>query len=134
MTRKRFLQQLLSGALWITGAGLAGWPILRFLTWREQTIRTVVFAAEELAPFAVKDDVILVPGRDSLQALSARCTHLGCLVRYHDPAKELLCPCHESAYTLQGKRLRGPARSDLALLDSQRLENGDLAIARPIRG
>lgn len=134
MTRKRFLQRLLSGAVLIAGSGLAGWPVLRFLTWREETARTIVFSAQELAPFAAKEDVILVPDGDALQALSARCTHLGCLVRYHDLRQELVCPCHESAYTLRGRRIRGPAGADLSRLESRRLENGDLAVASPIRG
>jgi len=134
MTRQHFLRRLLRISVWSCGLALVGWPVLRFVTWREARTRTVVFAAGEQTPFAAKDGVILVPAGETLQALSARCTHLGCLVHYHDLRKELVCPCHKSAYSLQGKRIRGPAASDLEVLQAEKLENGGLAIALPIRG
>jgi Rieske Fe-S protein len=44
-----------------------------------------------------------------LVALSARCTHLGCTVLYNAGKREFDCPCHRSAYALDGSVLRGPA-------------------------
>lgn len=134
MTRQRFLQWLLGSTVWAAGLAFWGWPILRFVTWQERTVRRVVFPAPELAPFASRDGAILIPKGESLQALSARCTHLGCWVHFNEAEKEFVCPCHGSAYDLQGKRLRGPARSDLAVLESQRLDSGDLEVILPVRG
>lgn len=31
------------------------------------------------------------------------CTHLGCKVDYQAPEKRFFCPCHQSAFTLEGK-------------------------------
>ncbi len=47
--------------------------------------------------------------------ISAHCTHLGCTI---DTMKEgeLLCPCHGSRYSLDGKVVSGPARRNLKLL------------------
>jgi Rieske Fe-S protein len=51
-------------------------------------------------------------GEGAYQALSARCTHLGCQVR---PSRRgLVCPCHGSSYSWEGEVLRGPAQKALA--------------------
>ncbi|MGE5182703.1 MAG: ubiquinol-cytochrome c reductase iron-sulfur subunit [Acidobacteriota bacterium] len=47
-------------------------------------------------------------------ALSAVCTHAGCLVGYASAANDLLCPCHGSQFALDGTVLRGPAATPLA--------------------
>jgi quinol---cytochrome c reductase iron-sulfur subunit, bacillus type len=41
-------------------------------------------------------------------ALSTRCMHLGCPVRYVDAASRFLCPCHGGVYDFQGNRVGGP--------------------------
>lgn len=41
-------------------------------------------------------------------ALSAVCTHLGCIVEY-DPQKEIWCPCHAAFFDLRGNVKSGPA-------------------------
>jgi len=134
MTRQRFLQWLLGSTAWGAGLAFGGWPILRFVIWQERKVRRVVFPARELTPYASRDGVILIPKGKSLQALSARCTHLGCRVQYHEAGQEFVCPCHKSAYNLQGKRLRGPARADLAVLKTHKLDNGGLEVVLPVRG
>jgi Rieske Fe-S protein len=41
-------------------------------------------------------------------ALSSRCAHLGCPVRYFVAAERFVCPCHGGAYDFQGKVEGGP--------------------------
>jgi menaquinol-cytochrome c reductase iron-sulfur subunit len=41
-------------------------------------------------------------------ALSSRCMHLGCPVRYVDAAKRFICPCHGGVYDFRGERTGGP--------------------------
>jgi Rieske Fe-S protein len=53
-------------------------------------------------------------GRDSdgLFAVSAACTHAGCMLSVTS-GEELACPCHGSLFDANGAVLRGPARTAL---------------------
>jgi menaquinol-cytochrome c reductase iron-sulfur subunit len=49
------------------------------------------------------------PGYDEqFVAISTRCMHLGCPVRYIDAAKRFVCPCHGGVYDFRGKVSGGP--------------------------
>ena len=41
-------------------------------------------------------------------AISTRCMHLGCPVRYTEAAQRFICPCHGGVYDVLGKRVGGP--------------------------
>ena len=41
-------------------------------------------------------------------AISTRCAHLGCPVRWVDAAERFICPCHGGVYDLLGRRVGGP--------------------------
>jgi glycine/D-amino acid oxidase-like deaminating enzyme/nitrite reductase/ring-hydroxylating ferredoxin subunit len=45
--------------------------------------------------------------------LSARCTHLGCLVAFNSTERVWECPCHGSRFGLDGTVLQGPATTPL---------------------
>lgn len=46
---------------------------------------------------------------DALHAYSSVCPHLGCAVDYESEGPRFGCPCHHSAFTLDGKVQGGPA-------------------------
>jgi menaquinol-cytochrome c reductase iron-sulfur subunit len=49
------------------------------------------------------------PGYDEqFIAMSTRCMHLGCPVRYIDAAKRFVCPCHGGVYDFRGLVSGGP--------------------------
>ncbi|MFQ5652559.1 MAG: ubiquinol-cytochrome c reductase iron-sulfur subunit [bacterium] len=48
---------------------------------------------------------------EGIYAISAVCTHLGCIVSKEE--KQFVCPCHGSYYDLAGKVKRGPAPRNL---------------------
>lgn len=54
-----------------------------------------------------KDDAGVV------RAVSARCTHLGCIVAWNDAERSWDCPCHGSRFAANGEILQGPAVSPL---------------------
>lgn len=45
---------------------------------------------------------------DSFVAISSRCAHLGCPVRFVRDADSFICPCHGGVYGFQGEVLGGP--------------------------
>ena len=60
-------------------------------------------------------DIIINRRGDKYLVISARCTHLGCIIDTIKDGK-LLCPCHGSSYSPEGQVLRGPAKRNLGLL------------------
>jgi Rieske Fe-S protein len=55
------------------------------------------------------------PGRDNARnkdqpyvAISTRCAHLGCPVRYIQASERFVCPCHGGVYNFEGKVEGGP--------------------------
>jgi menaquinol-cytochrome c reductase iron-sulfur subunit len=49
------------------------------------------------------------PGYDEqVVAVSTRCMHLGCPVRYVQASQRFICPCHGGVYDFQGKVVGGP--------------------------
>jgi menaquinol-cytochrome c reductase iron-sulfur subunit len=42
-------------------------------------------------------------------AISSRCTHVGCPVRWTSAAERFICPCHGSVFTIRGELTGGPA-------------------------
>ena len=48
-----------------------------------------------------------------LHAISLRCTHLGCLLRFNAAERSWDCPCHGSRFDVDGSVLEGPATRPL---------------------
>jgi len=44
-----------------------------------------------------------------IKAFSTVCPHLGCGIDFDDKASKFNCPCHASAFDLDGRCLMGPA-------------------------
>ena len=45
---------------------------------------------------------------DEIIAISTRCAHLGCPVRFVRAAGNFICPCHGGVYDFEGKVIGGP--------------------------
>ncbi len=45
---------------------------------------------------------------DEVIAVSAGCTHLGCIVTWDEESKIFKCPCHDGRFDAEGKVISGP--------------------------
>ncbi|MBO9636463.1 MAG: FAD-dependent oxidoreductase [Chitinophagaceae bacterium] len=52
-----------------------------------------------------------------LNAFSAVCPHLGCVVQWNADERSFDCPCHGSRFTKEGQLINGPAISPLKKID-----------------
>jgi len=71
-------------------------------------------------------------GPQSAVAFSPQCPHLGCIYHWEDESGAFRCPCHASAFGLDGKVLAGPAPRPLDRYDS-RVEGGKLLIGMQVK-
>lgn len=67
--------------------------------------------------------------QNTFNALSAICTHQGCLITQYDPSNEhFVCPCHGSVFNLNGQVVNGPAQRALSKYQTQ-FNNNQLSIS-----
>lgn len=52
--------------------------------------------------------VLVVHAEEGFKALSAVCTHLGCIVAWNEQRNVIACPCHEAFFNLNGAVISGP--------------------------
>jgi cytochrome b6-f complex iron-sulfur subunit len=74
--------------------------------------------------------IFVVRSADGFYALSAVCTHLGCLTVYKADTGEIACPCHGSTFKKDGTAIAGPAPKALAWLKMWMTEDGNLMVDR----
>jgi glycine/D-amino acid oxidase-like deaminating enzyme/nitrite reductase/ring-hydroxylating ferredoxin subunit len=67
--------------------------------------------ADEATVLEVEGDRVAVYRdlRREIHAVSATCTHLGCVVHWNDAEGSWDCPCHGSRFGIDGQVLNGPA-------------------------
>ncbi|HEV7918405.1 MAG TPA: ubiquinol-cytochrome c reductase iron-sulfur subunit [Solirubrobacterales bacterium] len=61
-------------------------------------------------------------------AISTRCAHLGCPVRYIEAARSFICPCHGGTYDFRGKVTGGPPVRPLDRFETE-VVNGRVMVA-----
>jgi menaquinol-cytochrome c reductase iron-sulfur subunit len=78
-----------------------------------------------------RETVFLVwDGDQTVRALSATCTHLGCQVRWDTPGKKFVCPCHGGAYDASGRVIGGPPPRALDAVETRVDTNADTVLIR----
>lgn len=61
-------------------------------------------------------------GKPSVACLSSTCPHLGCAVEWHNKPDQFECPCHESGFAKDGRKLFGPSLRGLDPLEVKLVE------------
>lgn len=75
----------------------------------------------------IEDVTVYVLPQHNHKVLSSVCPHEACPVVWDSQTKNFLCPCHDSFFSESGKKLTGPATTDLTALET-RIENEKLQI------
>lgn len=63
-----------------------------------------------------------------LLAVYRRCTHLGCAVPYDPAVGQFVCPCHGSAFTMDGQVQNAPAPRPLDLFPLTVNDAGEIVV------
>jgi cytochrome b6-f complex iron-sulfur subunit len=78
----------------------------------------------------LRASIFVVHGKEGFYALSAVCTHLGCLSVWKQDAEVIACPCHGSTFQRDGSVIAGPAPRPLPWLKMWLDEDGSLMVDR----
>jgi menaquinol-cytochrome c reductase iron-sulfur subunit len=74
---------------------------------------------------------VVKTGDQKVVAYTPQCTHLGCAYHWEEQQKYFLCPCHTSAFSLDGKVMMGPAPRPLDRYVT-RIEGSKLLIGQQV--
>jgi len=77
--------------------------------------------------------VWIVREAESMYALFAKCTHLGCTPRWLTAENKFKCPCHGSGFYKTGINFEGPAPRPLERLRITKAEDGQVVIDKGVK-
>ena len=112
--RRKLLRNWLRGMIAIGGA-LFLYPLVRFASFQTPRKPRLVEVPAPLPLSGVHSgqDFLLFVKDGEAWAVSRTCTHLGCRIGYLEDKGLIECPCHQSRFTPEGRRIAGPAEKDL---------------------
>ncbi len=123
-SRRAFLGTCIGG-ITLVAAGAAVYPVYRYLApLHLKNAESKVTIPEKEVPegeakffeYAGTTAVVVHKKGGGIVALSAVCTHLGCIVQWKKEKQEFLCPCHAGLYTAEGAVISGPPPKPLPLI------------------
>jgi cytochrome b6-f complex iron-sulfur subunit len=134
VSRRDFLNQITFAALGIAAGGSAivtyGYlepnvlfePPTKFRAGAPDLypVNTVTYLREQ--------QVYIVHTRDGFYAVSAVCTHLGCITQWKPEAEQIACPCHGSKFHADGRKIEGPAPRPLPHFSIVLTPDGELQV------
>jgi len=69
------------------------------------------------------------PGEEKPTAFTAKCPHAGCSIGYSPEENKFKCPCHTSAFNIDGSRVNGDAEVAPRGMDTLEVQTRKLAVA-----
>jgi nitrite reductase/ring-hydroxylating ferredoxin subunit len=124
VTTRSFLKTLLV-AVAATVASALTWGVGRFVLFTSGVRRRRELSNEILVRLQAENPLHLPEagvwllrrtGRSEILALDDRCTHLGCRYAWSSKTSRFECPCHGSAFDVNGNVIHGPAAKPLERL------------------
>jgi cytochrome b6-f complex iron-sulfur subunit len=135
ISRRHFFELVGVGAIATAALGSTALSI-DFLAPRvlqEPPTRFVVGSPSDFPPGSVRlfrehGVYVIRTGEGAFRALSAVCTHLGCLTAWKAAESVIACPCHGSRFGIDGQVVGGPAPRPLAALQMTIADDGLLVV------
>lgn len=137
-TRRETLVKIGLSSLAVAGCGAAvfGYQFLSPNVLYEASPIANTGKPDRFPPDSVTPDlangIYIVHAAEGLYALSATCTHLGCLTQWKPDLGIIACPCHGSKFNRRGIKIDGPAPKPLPWLKVWVNDEGDLLVDRSI--
>ncbi|HYM62232.1 MAG TPA: Rieske 2Fe-2S domain-containing protein [Thermoanaerobaculia bacterium] len=133
-SRRDFFVQIGVGACAVAAAG-SGLVTLDYMKPKVLFEPSTTFVAgsqldysDGVVRFNKEKKAYVIGASGGVYALSAVCTHLGCIARYKSDEKVIACPCHGSRFDLEGNVVHGPAPRPLPWLDVTEDAAGNLVV------
>lgn len=136
MDRRQFFLKLGVGSIAVAGFGTAlfAYQYLSPNVLYEPSPVVNAGKPDEYAPNSVTLDpanaIYVVRAPAGFYAMSAICTHLGCLTAWKPELGIIACPCHGSKFRRDGTKIEGPAPRPLPWLRVWLNDDGDLLVDR----
>lgn len=117
LSRRGLIDRVIQICSAIAGVSILGpallylWPVTRSgpVKSREEVGAAADWSAWSARKASVGGKPVLIIRTDkAFIALSAVCTHLGCLVEFNSAKRHVDCPCHAGTFDLDGKVIGGP--------------------------
>lgn len=131
LTRRDFWDRLAFGSFW-AAVGTAVLGMLRLpkpAVMPEASARVRLGSPDEFPPGTVRviegSNVFVFADGQGIYAISAVCTHLGCIVSRREEGG-FECPCHGSRFDAEGRPTAGPAPRRLEWFEVRQAPNGVL--------
>jgi cytochrome b6-f complex iron-sulfur subunit len=134
VSRRDFLGEITLGALGVAGLGGAALTYQYFspnvLFEPSMTFRAgnPDLYPENSVTFLQDQLVYIVRTPAGFYAVSAVCTHLGCITQWKPEASMIACPCHGSKFQPDGKKIEGPAPRPLPHFSISLTADGELLV------
>ncbi len=134
VTRRDFFNEIAAAALGIAGLG-ATVVTVKYLSPNvlfEPPTRFRVGTPDDYPVNSVTyirdQQVYIVRVPEGFYAVSAVCTHLGCITQWKAEDNLIECPCHGSKFTRAGEKVAGPAPRPLPHFAIQLMPDGTLQV------
>ena len=134
VTRRDFFNEIAGAALGVTGLGAAVVTV-KFLSPNvlfEPPTRFRVGTPDDYPANSVTyiqdQQVYILRTADGFYAVSAVCTHLGCITQWKPEDNQIECPCHGSKFKRNGTVVAGPAPRTLPHFAIRLMPDGGLLV------
>jgi cytochrome b6-f complex iron-sulfur subunit len=138
-TRRHFLELIGAGAIGVAavGSGVLSVEYLSPNVVKEPPTRFKAGMPESYPPGTVtlnkEQKVFIVRAKEGyFYALSAICTHLGCIANWKAEEGIVACPCHGSKFDREGNVIAGPAPRPLPRFAMSLDEHGQLVVDKSL--